>query len=275
VELDPVWLLVLPLVFALGWITARYDRGQQRSEGKHASAEVLSAMSALLANDAPAATDKLLSAARLDPDASELHRAVGNLYRKRGLVDRAIEVHEAALRSPGLTSADRHALILDLGRDYLAAGLFDRAEGVLRELLAESENGPAAEQARLLLLEIAQTTRNWAEAIRWAKEIQARGGFFADHTADQLLGHFYCELAEAAIKQGDQSGALSALAEAQHHPALGPAARIKELRAQLVGDAAKSELTEPSACKVCGFRTRQRLWQCPGCHHWDSFQAVS
>lgn len=271
-ELDPVWLLVLPLVFALGWITARYDRSQQRSEGKHASAEVLSAMSALLANDAQAATDKLLSAARSDPDASELHRAVGNLYRKRGLVDRAIEVHEAALRSPNLTAAGRETLILDLGRDYLAAGLFDRAEGVLRELLAESENSPAAEQVRLLLLEIAQTTRNWAEAIRWAKDIGANGGSFADHTADQLLGHFYCEMAEAAIKQGDQSGALSALAEAQYHPAPGPVARIKELRACLVGDATSSEPTEPSACKVCGFRTKQQLWQCPGCHHWDSFE---
>jgi lipopolysaccharide biosynthesis regulator YciM len=275
VELDPVWLLVLPLVFALGWITARYDRGQQRSAGKHASDEVLSAMSALLANDAQAATDKLLSAARLDPDASELHRAVGNLYRRRGLIDRAIEVHEASLRSPALNPADREALILDLGRDYLASGLFDRADGVLRELLTESTNHPVAEQARLLLLEIAQTTRNWAGAINWVKEIQARGGSFTDHAADQLLGHFHCERAEAAITQGDQSIALSALVEAEHYSAPGPAARIKELRARLANSASKPDSVQPSACKTCGFRTKQQLWQCPGCHHWDSFEAIA
>ena len=92
-ELDPVWLLLLPVVFALGWATARYDRGQQHREGQHASDEVLAAMSSLLAQDAQAATDRLLSAARADPDAMQLHRAVGNLYRQRGLIDRAIEVH--------------------------------------------------------------------------------------------------------------------------------------------------------------------------------------
>ena len=274
-ELDPVWLLVLPLVFALGWITARYDRGQQRSEGRHASAEVLSAMSALMANDAQAATDKLLSAARSDLDDSELHRAVGNLYRKRGLVDRAIEVHEAALRAPAIAPADRQELIIDLARDYLAAGLFDRADGVLQELLTQESANSAAAQARNLLLELSQLTRNWTAAIRWAKEIQSHGGSFGSHSADQLLGHFQCELAVAAIGQGDQSKALSALTEAERYLAPGPLARIKELRAQLIGGQTKSESAQPSACRVCGFRTRQQLWQCPGCHHWDSFQAIA
>ena len=274
-ELDPVWLLVLPLVFALGWITARYDRGQQRSEGRHASSEVLSAMSALMANDAQAATDKLLSAARSDPDASELHRAVGNLYRKRGLVDRAIEVHEAALRAPAIAPADRQELIIDLARDYLAAGLFDRAEGILQELLAQESPNSAAAQARNLLLELSQLTRNWTAAIRWAKEIQSHGGSFGSHSADQLLGHFQCELAAAAFSQGDQSKALAAITEAERYLAPGPLARIKELRAQLIGGQTKSELVQASACRVCGFRTKQQLWQCPGCHHWDSFQAIA
>lgn len=274
-ELDPVWLLVLPLVFALGWITARYDRGQQRSEGRHASSEVLSAMSALIANDAQAATDKLLSAARSDPDDSELHRAVGNLYRKRGLVDRAIEVHEVALRAPGMTPADRQELIIDLARDYLAAGLFDRADGVLQELLAQESANSAAAQARNLLLELSQLTRNWTAAIRWAKEIQSHGGSFGSHSADQLLGHFQCELAAAAFSQGDQSKALAAITEAERYLAPGPLARVKALRSQLIGGQTKSESAQPSACRVCGFRTKQQLWQCPGCHHWDSFQAIA
>ncbi len=295
-ELDPVWLLLLPALFALGWITARYDRGQQTREGQHVSDDVMHAMSDLLADDAQAATDRLLSAARADPDAIELQRAVGNLYRKRGLIDRAIEVHEAALRHPQLQTADRLALMADLGRDYQAAGLFDRAEAVLNELLANAGSDALANQARTLLMQIAQVTRNWNQAIEMVKALQQYGGEFHGHSAEQLLGHFYCELAEAAIARGDQSAALANLAQAEKTAAPGPTRRIAALRARLTEGAAEvarqpgmqvpaestatSSKTAPvvsesqSACRVCGFRSRQTLWQCPGCHHSDSFEAL-
>jgi len=275
VELDPVWLLLLPVVFALGWATARYDRGQQRREGQHASDEVLAAMSSLLAQDAQAATDRLLSAARVDPDAMQLHRAVGNLYRQRGLIDRAIEVHEAALRNPDLELNDRLDLMADLGRDYQSAGLFDRAEAVLEELLTQAQDQPIANQARVMLLHLAQTQRDWQRAIDWAQQVRAHGGAVHGHTLDQLLGHFYCELATLAISQSDVSAALAALAEAERFSAPGPSKRITALRAQLVGGSELlAQATQPSACQRCGFRSQQSLWQCPGCHHWDSFELL-
>jgi lipopolysaccharide biosynthesis regulator YciM len=275
VELDPVWLLLLPVVFALGWATARYDRGQQRREGRHASDEVLAAMSSLIAQDRQGAIDRLLSAARTDPDAMQLHRAVGNLYRQQGLIDRAIEVHEAALRHPDVGLNDRLDLMADLGRDYQAAGLFDRAEAVLEELLAHAVGQPIADQARAMLLHIAQTQRDWEQAIYWATQVRAHGGSIDGHTIDQLLGHFYCELAVLAISRSDTSAALAALAQAEQFSAAGPLRRIALLRAQLVGGGQLApQAAQPSACQHCGFRTQQSLWQCPGCHHWDSFELL-
>ena len=275
-ELDPVWLLLLPVVFALGWATARFDRGQQHREGQHASDEVLAAMSSLLAQDAQSATDRLLSAARADPDAMQLHRAVGNLYRQRGLIDRAIEVHEAALRHPDLGLTDRLDLMADLGRDYQAAGLFDRAEAVLEELLAQALDQPIAKQARAMMLQLAQTQRDWQQAIYWAQQVRAHDGSVDGHTLDQLLGHFYCELATLAIARSDASAALAALAEAEQFSAAGPRKRIAALRARLVGGGEPpAQAIPPSACQRCGFRTQQRLWQCPGCHHWDSFESLA
>ena len=276
-ELDPAWLLVLPMVFALGWITARYDRGQQRRESRHVSHDVMHAMSALLADNTQQATDALLSAARSDPEATELHRAVGNLYRRRGLIDRAIEVHEAALRHPDLNLQERLRLMADLGRDYQAAGLFDRAEAVLTELLEHADDNALANEARFMLLQLSQSTRNWDAALQWARELGQHGGNFVAHTYDQLMGHFYCEQAAVALSRGDQQAALAALAQAESFPAPGPSERIALLRDQLVQGSVKpaSDTSGQTACRVCGFRTRQRLWQCPGCHHWDSFQAVS
>jgi lipopolysaccharide biosynthesis regulator YciM len=322
-ELDLAWLLVLPVVFGLGWFTARYDRGQQRRETKHVPKDILDGLSHVLSQDLEKATEALLSAARSAPDAPALHRAVGNLYRRRGLTDRAIEVHEVALRNPEVTGSDRLELMMDLGRDYLASGLFDRAQEVFKQVVVDSgssQSGPGsvagagvtstsvdkaassatsgaefANEARLALMNLSQRIRDWRAAICWAHELPQKN--------PQLLGHFHCELAEIALAKGDLDEAAKELDAASGFDAPGPERRVALLREMLkdakgvpsgqsssndgqgspgVGGAAASGpgavLNAPpasmNACRVCGFRSRQNYWQCPGCHQWDSFDAV-
>ncbi len=290
-EIDLAWLLVLPAVFALGWIVARYDRGQQRREAKKVPKDVLDGMSSLLGDDLAAATDSLLKAARLAPDSSDLHRAVGNLYRRRGMTDRAIEVHEIALRNPSLSQAERELMTLDLARDYLAAGIFDRAQETF-ELLASSSgaavqsstSGAVAQSARSSLLYLFQRTRQWPraietlEAIKKAQEPLAEG---YDH--DQLMGHFYCELAELEVKNTNWVAALGFLEKARAYHAAGPLRRMEALRSEIAARQNQTELASVGTvgaadqayiCKACGFRARKPLWQCPGCHRWDSFGAL-
>lgn len=289
-EIDLLWLILLPILFALGWVTARYDRGQQRREARHVPRDILDAMSALLADNPQRATDSLLAAARSAPDAPDLHRAVGNLYRRRGMTDRAIEVHESALRNPELDPNLRRAMMLDLGRDYLAAGLFDRAEDILVDVVTLSIQGvtdvehdvahEAAHDARVLLVRVAERTRDWQRALQWLLDARKSGGWTDDDGFHQLAGHFCCELAETALRAQDNARALEWLTMAQEHPSPGPARRIADIRARMVrNDAAtSSEATapiEPLTCRVCGFRSRQGGWQCPGCHSWDSFGAGS
>lgn len=294
-EIDLVWLLVLPLLFALGWITARYDWGQQRRESQHVPQDILNGMSAVLSEDFKKATDLLLSAAASAPDSVELHRAVGNLYRKRGLVDRAIEVHERAFQHPNAPAGVRIALMLDLGRDYLAAGLFDRAQAVLEDLLALNvQELHARHDALNLLLAVAERTRDWTMAIARAKALQADGATFratqeatsSTHGYEQLMGHYHCELAQAALARHDAAAAQNFLDAAQAFDAAeGPARRIAMLRQQMAANQNSdtagmgsaplaTSQGESLACKVCGFRSRQIYWQCPGCHHWDSFGAA-
>ena len=274
-ELDLAWLLVLPLIFGLGWFAARYDRGQQRRESKHVPKDILDGLSHVLSQDLEKATEALLSAARSAPDAPALHRAVGNLYRRRGLTDRAIEVHEVALRNPAVTGDDRVALMMDLGRDYLAAGLFDRAQEVFKQVVSAglAGNGSAlAGEARLALMNLSQRIRDWRAAICWAHELPEKNL--------QLLGHFHCELAEIALSSGDLDQAEKELAAAGDFDAPGPSRRVAHLRQKLAGlrgGASGAEANTPplmNACRVCGFRSRQTYWQCPGCHQWDSFDSV-
>ncbi len=272
-ELDLAWLLVLPVIFGLGWFAARYDRGQQRRESKHVPKDILDGLSHVLAQDLEKATEALLSAARSAPDAPALHRAVGNLYRRRGLTDRAIEVHEVALRNPAVTGDDRVALMMDLGRDYLAAGLFDRAQEVFKQVVTDaSTRSAAANDARLALMNLSQRIRDWRAAICWAHELPEKN--------PQLLGHFHCELVEIALSSGDFDQAEKELAAASEFDAPGPKRRVAHLRQKLAdlraGASGAGATTPPStnACRVCGFRSRQTYWQCPGCHQWDSFDSV-
>lgn len=288
-EIDLAWLLVLPMLFALGWITARYDRGQLSREARRVSSDLLNGLSDVLADDLESATDSLISAARLSPDSTELHRSVGNLYRRRGLIDRAIEVHEGALRHPEISVENEARLRVDLGRDYLAAGLFDRAVHAFEEALAklpESDSGTGAisksvtqalgNLARSLLLQTAQRTRDWDSAEAWAQELHHHGGDFGCHSYDQLMGHFHCEQAEAALRAGRHKEAQSALEKAERFAAPGPQKRAAQIRAKISGAVVAEVQTAPAlaSCRVCGFRSRQIHWQCPGCHTWDSFLEI-
>lgn len=281
-EIDLAWLLVLPAVFALGWIVARYDRGQQRREAKKVPKDVLDGMSSLLGDDLAAATDSLLKAARLAPDSSDLHRAVGNLYRRRGMTDRAIEVHEIALRNPSLSQSERELMTLDLARDYLAAGIFDRAQETF-ELLASGPSA-AAQSARSSLLYLFQRTRQWLRAIETLDAIKKAQEPLADgQDHDQLMGHFYCELAELEIKNSNWVAALGFLEKARAYHAAGPLRRMEGLRSEIAARQNQTEVASVGTvgaadqayiCKACGFRARKPLWQCPGCHRWDSFGAL-
>jgi lipopolysaccharide assembly protein B len=272
-EIDLAWLLVLPLLFAMGWIMARYDARQQKKESMHVPKDLLDGVSAILSDDLVKATDSFLSAARSAPDAADLHRAVGNVYRRRGMTDRAIEVHETALRNPALTPAERELFLLDLGRDFVAAGIFDRAEHVLNELRSTALAGPA----QMLLLQVAQTTRNWAAAIDCVREISAQPSRLKPHHPDQLLAHFHCELAQAASSRGEQDQATALLAQAAvsaqkafEAGIAGPKARVDAMQAtESISTSLPAGL---SVCRVCGFRSKHRAWQCPACHHWDCFE---
>ena len=277
-EIDLVWLFLLPVIFALGWMTARYDWRQQRREASHVSDDILQSLSLILAGELDRATQSLLTAARTDPDNTGLHQSVGDLYRQRGFVDRAMEVHESALRHPSITRVARDALILSLGRDYLAAGLFDRAEEVLVDLLNHSPKLPeVANDARYLLMGIAQRTRDWERAIYWAQAAHQHGANFEIQSYEQLMGHFYCECAEKALMSENTTAAEQALVIAQTFDAPGPLRRSAELRVRmeritLPKSPTEADTAELMACSICGFRSRQSLWQCPGCHCWDSFR---
>ena len=224
-ELDLTWILLgLPTAFALGWIASRLDLRQMRIANRQAPRAYFKGLNHLLNEQQDQAIDAFIEAVQNDPDTSELHFALGNLFRRRGEYDRAVRVHEHLLSRADISHADRQRAQHGLALDYLKAGLLDRAEEALRKLEGTSYEG----QARLARMAIYERSREWPEAAEVARLLEKSGE--ADFGI--RLAHYQCELAREAVQKGDSAKALDTLTQAlQAHPR---AARPRLLMGQLL-----------------------------------------
>ena len=199
-EFDATTLLwALPLTFAFGWLASRLDVRQWRRSEQRAPKAYFRGLNFLLNEQQDQAIDAFIEAVQHDPETSELHFALGNLFRRRGDYDRAVRVHEHLLARSDLSQADRHRAQHGLAMDFLKAGLLDRAENALRKL----DNTQYATEAKLALLSIFERSRDWAQAIDVAQQLEGGNrGSFAGRSA-----HYHCELASEALQasQPDQA----------------------------------------------------------------------
>ena len=204
---DLSWILLgLPLAFALGWVASRMDIRQLRFENQQAPKAYFKGLNFLLNEQQDEAIDAFIEAVQNDPDTSELHFALGNLFRRRGEYERAVRVHEHLLSRGDVSLSDRQRAQHALALDYLKAGLLDRAEAALLKL----EGTPFETQARLSLLASYERSRDWSQAAVIAQKLTAsnQGSFQA------RLGHYLCEKAATSLSKNQPQEALAALKEA-------------------------------------------------------------
>jgi len=131
--MELLWLL-LPVAAASGWWIAR--REYARRDGAVVSnADYFKGLNYLIDERPDQAIEVFTRMADVDRDTAEIHLALGNLFRRRGEVDRAIHIHGSLIDRTHLTAEQRRRAMLELGEDYLRAGLFDRAETLFQELV--------------------------------------------------------------------------------------------------------------------------------------------
>lgn len=201
-EFDLTWILLgLPLAFGLGWLASRFDARQIRAENRSAPKAYFKGLNFLLNEQQDKAIDAFIEAVQNDPDTSELHFALGNLFRRRGEYNRAVRVHEHLLSRGDLSRPDRDRAQHALALDFLKAGLLDRAEDALRRLEGTSFEA----EARLALLAIYERSRDWKQASDIAHRMQtARQGDFSVR-----LAHYLCEQADGLAASGQLEAAVA------------------------------------------------------------------
>jgi lipopolysaccharide biosynthesis regulator YciM len=199
-------LLALPLFFILGWLGSRLDLRQLRRETKGSPKATYKGLSLLLNEQQDKAIDAFIEAVQNDPETTDLHFALGNLFRRRGEFERAVRVHQHLLGRGDIGASDRHRAQHELAQDFVKAGLFDHAEQAYKAL----EGTAYHTEARLALLNLYERSRDWRAAVEVAQQLENAGtGSFA-----RRLSHYWCELALIADDQQHADEAERALQHA-------------------------------------------------------------
>ncbi len=162
-----------------------------------------------LLNEQPdKALEVFLQLAEVTPETVETHLSLGNLFRRRGEMDNAIRCHQNIINQPELSAEERNHALLELGEDYLRAGLLDRAEDLFSSL---AEQQIATRTSLQRLLNIFQQEHEWQSAIQVARQLQRVSG----EAYQPMIAHFYCELASEQRHAGHQAAAREFLEQAR------------------------------------------------------------
>ncbi len=208
-DFETWWLVFVPILFGLGWVAARVDFRQMMSETRSLPDSYFKGLNFLLNEEPDRAIDAFVEVAKLDPETTELHFALGSLFRRRGEMERAIRVHQSLLSRADLPVADRENAQFQIAQDFLKAGMLDRAEAAF-EAVRETRFAIPAMRA---LIRIYESEHDWPRAIEAVRRLRA----LVDEPVPQLV-HYQCEQAEGALqgKQPDFDRAAKALDEADN-----------------------------------------------------------
>ena len=202
-------LVLLVLAVAAGWTLGRGGLRMDGADRAQLPSQYYRGFNFLLDGEEDDAVDAFTEALAVNEDTLDTHIALGSVLRKRGEVDRAIRIHQNLLKRPQLTAVQLHQSHLELARDFIAAGLYDRAEQLLSDLAVQSTEFSATAQRHLL--DVHEAQRDWGAATAIADRLIAQAGEGGQSAtgqgqpAQQLRGHYLCEQADAALESGDDS----------------------------------------------------------------------
>jgi len=196
------------LLAAAGWAMGRFGERDDEDAPPPLNIDYLKGLNFLLNEQTDQALEHFLEMVRVDDKTIETHFALGNLFRRRGEIDRAIRIHQNIIARPDLPSEARDQALFFLAKDYLHAGLLDRAEKLFVRL---AQGSRYQVQALENLCRIYEQEKEWDKAIESGQKLETLSG----RSLELQIAHYYCELAETAAAAKDYSSARQYVKKAQ------------------------------------------------------------
>lgn len=200
-------LALLPVAASFGWFMGRKEQVSTNKDSAQFRHDYFKGLNYLINEQPDKAVDVFIKLLEVDSDTVETHLALGNLFRRRGEVDRAIRVHQNLIARPALDKNNRMLALAALGQDYLSAGVLDRAERLFLELTRLGEDN----QSLQFLLRIYEQEKDWVKAIEIARKLEN----FSKKTMAATIAQYYCELAEEKLEKSWLTEASQYLKRAQ------------------------------------------------------------
>ncbi len=204
--MNELLVLLLPLAAFSGWWLARSDKKTGNGQKED---DYFKGLSYLLENETDKAIDIFFRIAHLDNSTIENQITLGNLFRHRGEIDRALHIHSNLLEKEQLSEQTKQKLSLALAEDYLSAGIMNYAENYFQHV-RESSHPDMRDIGRRKLVNLYAEQGFWKKSLDIIKELDP----FKRDKIQQHAAHFHCELAKIALANNEEETAHSELQQA-------------------------------------------------------------
>ncbi len=200
-------LVALLIGLTVGKAWERYKlRGGQWIDRRRAreSPHYILGLNFLVSNQIDLAIEELTRAASVDAEALEVHMILGNLYREKGQVGKAITVHQTLLQRSKLSRLEHAYVLLCLGLDYKRGGFVDRALEAFNEVLRLD---PKNEYALVNLQKLHEEQHQWLEAYDTRQKLATLSAIDSKPQSQAILAFLENEIGLEAVRRKDYTEA--------------------------------------------------------------------
>ena len=195
IELTEIGLfLVLFIALFVGWSMGRKNSAKKTKQvSQSIPTDYFRGLNHLLNDQHSEAIDAFVDSLEVNSDTFDIHLTLGNLFRKKGEIQKAIHIHQSLLARPEISPREMRMVQLELASDFMSAGLLDRAGRLLLNMASTSRKSEFHPKILTLLVDLYEFEQSWDKAIQIGTELIKETPIKKEI---KRLAHFHCELAQ-------------------------------------------------------------------------------
>ena len=161
----------------------------------------------ILANETDQAIETFSRAVQINSETIETYVTLGNLFRVKGEIDRAIRIRQSILLREKIDQETKLQALFDMGIDYKQGGFLQRAISTFEEVIRRA---PKRLDAYKELEGLYEDTHDWQRAYGLQKEI----GKLSNTNNQHVMAHLKTEQAKVEMQRGNLDSANAHLKKA-------------------------------------------------------------
>lgn len=186
--------LVLFVALFVGWAMGRKNSTKKSKQPKKSVPnDYFRGLNHLLNDQQSEAIDAFVDSLEVNSDTFDIHLTLGNLFRKKGEIQKAINIHQSLLARPEISQREMRMVQLELASDFMSAGLLDRAGRLLLNMASTSQKSEFHPKILGLLVDLYEFEQSWDKAIQIGSQLVKETSVKKEI---KRLAHFHCEMAQ-------------------------------------------------------------------------------